>query len=123
MVFKELLVWQKAMDLVEEVYKISAFLPKEETFSLAAQIKRAAVSVPSNIAEGNSRNSIKEYINFLGIARGSNSEVYTQLLICVRLGYVKEEHIYKASLLSEEIAKMINAMIIKLSNKSGGKKE
>jgi four helix bundle protein len=79
--------------------------------------------VPSNIAEGNSRNSIKEYINFLGIARGSNSEVYTQLLICVRLGYVKEEHIYKASLLSEEIAKMINAMIIKLSNKSGGKKE
>ena len=116
-VFKELLVWQRAMDMVEEIYKISSLLPKEETFSLISQIRRAAVSVPSNIAEGNSRNSTKEYINFLGIARGSNSEVYTQLLICKKLGYLSEEQIKKAIALSEEIGKMLNAMIIKLSNK------
>ncbi len=117
------MVWQRAMELVEEIYRISSLLPKEETFSLVSQIRRAAVSVPSNIAEGNSRNSTKEYINFLGIARGSNSEVYTQLLICVKLGYVSEEHTQKAITLSEEISKMINAMIIKLLNKSNGKKE
>jgi four helix bundle protein len=116
-VFKELLVWQRAMDMVEEIYKISSLLPKEETFSLISQIRRASVSVPSNIAEGNSRNSTKEYINFLGIARGSNSEVYTQLLICKKLRYLSEEQIKKAIALSEEIGKMLNAMIIKLSNK------
>ena len=116
-VFKELLVWQRAMDMVEEIYKISSLLPKEETFSLVSQIRRAAISVPSNIAEGNSRNSTKEYINFLGIARGSNSEVYTQLLICKKLGYLSEEQIKTAIALSEEIGKMLNAMIAKLSDK------
>ncbi len=121
--FKELLVWQKAMDLVEEVYRISKLLPKDETFALVSQIRRASVSVASNIAEGNSRNSTKEYINFLGIARGSNSEVYTQLLICNRLGFLNEEQIKASITLSEEIGKMLNAMIVKLSNKRGDAKE
>lgn len=105
------------MEMVEEIYRISSLLPKEETFSLVSQIRRAAVSVPSNIAEGNSRNSTKEYVNFLGIARGSNSEVYTQLIICNRLGYISGEQTEKAIALTEEIGKMINVMIIKLSSK------
>lgn len=105
------------MEMVEEIYRISALLPKEETFSLSSQIRRAAISVPSNIAEGNSRNSTKEYVNFLSIARGSNAEVYTQLLICNRLGYVSKEQTEKAIKLTEEIGKMINVMITKLINK------
>lgn len=105
------------MDLVEEVYSLSKLLPKEETFALISQLHRAALSVPSNIAEGNSRNTTKEYLNFLGIARGSNSEVLTQLLICNRLNYLTEKQTEKAIALSEEISKMLNAMINKLSNK------
>ncbi|MBO5720510.1 MAG: four helix bundle protein [Bacteroidales bacterium] len=81
--YKNLLVWQKAMDLVVEIYKISKLLPKEEKYGISDQIRRSAVSVPSNIAEGQSRNSIKEFIQFLSIARGSLAELETQLLICV----------------------------------------
>ena len=116
-VFKDLLVWQKSMDLVEEIYRLTKLLPKEETFALASQIQRAAVSTPSNISEGNSRNSTKEYIHFLGIARGSNSELLTQLLICNRLNYLTEKQTQSAIELCEEIGKMLNAMIIKLSKK------
>ncbi len=116
-VFKDLKVWQISMDLVEEVYELTKLLPKEENFGLSLQIRRAAVSVPSNIAEGNSRNSTKEYVNFLSIARGSNSEVMTQLLICKRLGYFNDEQVKIAESLSYEISKMLNAMIAKLSNK------
>lgn len=90
-------------------------LPKEEDFGLKSQLRRAVISVPSNIAEGNSRHTTKEYVNFLSIDRLSNSEVLTQLLICNRLGYLNEEQTYKAINLIEEISKMLNAMIIKLS--------
>ena len=114
-VFKELQVWQRAMELVEEVYSLVKILPKEEDFGLKSQLRRAVISVPSNIAEGNSRHTTKEYVNFLSIARGSNSEVLTQLLICNRLGYLNEEQIGKAIDLTEEISKMLNAMIVKLS--------
>ena len=114
-VFKELQVWQRAMELVEEVYSLVKILPKEEDYGLKSQLRRAVTSVPSNIAEGNSRHTIKEYVNFLSIARGSNSEVLTQLLICNRLGYLNEKQIGKAIDLNEEISKMLNAMIVKLS--------
>ena len=114
-VFKELLVWQKAMDLVEEIYNLTKLLPKDEDFVLKSQIRRAVLSVPSNIAEGNSRHTTKEYVNFLSIARGSNSEVYTQLLVCNRLGYLSEGQIANAIEKIEEISRMLNAMIAKLS--------
>jgi four helix bundle protein len=114
-VFKELLVWQKAMDLVEEIYNLTKLLPKDEDFVLKSQIRRAVLSVPSNIAEGNSRHTTKEYVNFLSIARGSNSEVYTQLLVCNRLGYLSEGQIANAIEQIEEISRMLNAMITKLS--------
>lgn len=80
--YRDLVVWQKGMDLVEEIYKITGFLPNEEKFGLTLQLKRAAISIPSNIAEGFERNTTKDYIKFLSIAKASRAEVETQLLIC-----------------------------------------
>ncbi len=114
--YKDLVVWQKAMDLVVETYKIARLLPREELYGLSDQMRRAAVSVPSNIAEGQARNSTKEFVKYLSIARGSNAELQTQCLICQRLGYVKEEELIKVMTLSVEIAKILNTLINKLTN-------
>ena len=76
--FQDLIVWQKATDLVIEVYNLVKELPKEEQYALSDQMRRAAVSIPSNIAEGQSRNSTKEFIQFLSVAKGSNAELQTQ---------------------------------------------
>jgi four helix bundle protein len=84
---KDLEAWKESMRLVEEVYKISAQFPKQELYGLTSQIRRAAVSIPSNLSEGAARNGNKEYINFLGISLGSLAEVETQLIIASRLGY------------------------------------
>ena len=83
--YKDLIVWQKSMDLVIEIYKLVKKLPKEETYSLSDQMRRAVVSIPSNIAEGYTRKSTNEYLNFLSIANGSRTELETQLLICERI--------------------------------------
>jgi len=83
--YKDLQVWQESMNLVEEVYKLVKLLPKEETYALSDQLRRAVVSIPSNIAEGQNRNTGKEFIQFLYISLGSASEVETQLLIAQRL--------------------------------------
>ena len=112
--YKGLIVWQKAMDLVVETYRIIKSLPREEQYALCDQMRRAVISIPSNIAEGHMRKTKKEYVNFLSVARGSNAEIQTQLLICVRLGYVKEEAVSKAAGLAEEVGKMIQAIIQKL---------
>ncbi|MBQ2746304.1 MAG: four helix bundle protein [Clostridia bacterium] len=116
--YKELLVWQKAMDLAEEIYKLTASIPKTESIGIISQLRRAAVSIPSNIAEGQMRQTTKEYINFLCIARGSNAEVETQLLLCSRIGYLSEEKTEKALSLTTEIVKMLNALISKLNSVS-----
>ncbi|WP_447529203.1 four helix bundle protein [Vreelandella sp. TE19] len=87
---QELRVWQQAMDLVEEVYRLTAKFPSNEKFGLTSQLRRAAVSIPSNIAEGAARGSSKDFIRFLFIARGSLSEIETQLLISLRLGYLED---------------------------------
>lgn len=87
--YKDLKVWQEAINLVEEVYQIINSFPKNETYALADQLKRAVVSIPSNISEGASRNTLKEYIQFLYIALGSSSEVETQLIIAERLGHIE----------------------------------
>ena len=107
---KELTVWQKAMELVVEVYGLVKKLPKEETYALSDQMRRAVVSIPSNIAEGNARGSEKEFLRFLSIAQGSNAEIETQLLICVQLGYLYEGEIQTALVLSEEVSKMIRGL-------------
>jgi four helix bundle protein len=86
--FRDLEVWQRGMDLVEDVYRISATFPTTETYGLASQLRRAAVSIPSNLAEGHTRASTKEYLNHLSMAQASLAEVGTQLEIAMRLGYI-----------------------------------
>ena len=83
-------VWKRSMDLVETIYKVSTQFPKEEIYGLTRQIRRSAVSVPSNIAEGAARKSDKEFIQFISIAMGSLSEVETQYQLSVRLGFIEE---------------------------------
>jgi len=112
--YRELIVWNKSMELVVEVYNLTKMLPKEELYALTNQLRRAVVSIPSNIAEGNGRHTPKAYIRFLAIARGSKSEVETQLEICVRLNYLSSEQVRKAIALCSEVGKMLNSMIQKL---------
>lgn len=113
--YKELMVWEKSMDLVEEVYRIVSLLPKQEQFALSDQLRRAVVSVPSNIAEGYGRYAVRDYNRFLSIARSSKNEVETQLYICVRLKYISENDIEKAFALCDEIGRMLNSLINKLN--------
>ena len=108
--FKDLFLWQRAMDLVVEVYDLVKKLPKEELFALSDQIRRAVISIPSNIAEAQGRNSSKEFIHFLSIAKGSKAELETQLLLCVRINYLKELEIEKAMSLVEEVGKMLHSL-------------
>src|SRR6185295_7508902 len=86
--YRDLIVWQSAMQLAEDTYKLCARFPRSERFGLGAQLQRCAVSVPLNIAEGQARGSTRDYLRFLSIARGSAAEVETQLLLAQRLGYV-----------------------------------
>ena len=109
--YRELIVWQKAMDLVEEVYRLVKLLPREETYALSDQMRRAAVSIPSNIAEGHGRNSEKEFLRFLSIAQGSRAELDTQIEICIRLKYIDVEQVVAAQNLSNEVGKMLRKMI------------
>jgi len=89
--FEELKIWQKAMDITEDVYKLSSSFPKEEKYGLTSQIRRCAVSIPSNIAEGAGRNTNGEFKQFLGIANGSSYELLTQLYLSKRLELSSEE--------------------------------
>ncbi|MCT2562968.1 four helix bundle protein [Chryseobacterium herbae] len=109
--FKELLVWQKSIDFVTEIYKITGSFPKDEMYGLISQIRRASVSIPSNIAEGNSRRSKPDYLQFLKIARGSCAEVETQLIISKNLNYFSEENYKKLNEDIIEISKMLNGLI------------
>ena len=113
--YKDLIVWQRSMELAEEVYRLVKKLPKEELFALSDQIRRAVISIPSNIAEGYERNSTKEYIHFLSIAKGSKAELETQLLLCVKIDYLKESEIQKAMCLVDEVGKMIYSLQKKLT--------
>ena len=105
--YRDLVVWQKAMDLTTMLYQIVRKLPKEETYALSDQMRRAAISIPSNIAEGFGRNSTKEYTHFLYITKGSVCELETQLMLCVRIEYLTEIEIQPIMILLEEIGKMI----------------
>ena len=115
MSFRELTVWQKAVELTVEVYRLAKKLPKEELYHLSSQMRRAAVSIPSNIAEGQSRKSSKEFANFLSIAQGSKAELETQLLICNRLHYLTKDDTAPAMDLLTEVGKMITALAQKLT--------
>ncbi len=112
--YKDLVVWQKSMFLVKTIYIVTKKLPKEETYALADQMRRACVSVASNIAEGYERGSTKEYVQFLVIARASKAELETQLQICTMLNYLTTEEIAESLTLCEEVGKMLNSIINKL---------
>ena len=107
---RDLVVWQKAMDLVEVVYRLSDQFPSDERFRLTSQIARAVVSVPSNIAEGNARWSRNDYVRFLAIAKGSLMETETQVMLAIRLGYVTDESARHALDLIVEISQMLTVM-------------
>lgn len=110
--FKELIVWQKSMLLVSEIYRVTKGFPKFETYALASQMQRAAVAIPSNIAEGYKRNHKPEFIQFLGIANASSAELETQLLIA-KTEYSEIDYIRAESLLNE-VQRMLHSMIMKL---------
>ncbi|MBQ7705925.1 MAG: four helix bundle protein [Selenomonadaceae bacterium] len=113
---KDLIVWQKSMKLFVEVYKLVKLLPKEETYALSDQMRRAVVSIPSNIAEGFGRNSTREYIQFLSIARGSCFELDTQIQGCLLIEYFTEKNAKVSLDLLDEIGRMLSAMINKLKS-------
>ena len=110
---KDLIVWQKSMILVKELYRITRFFPKEEIYGITSQMRRAAVSIPSNIAEGYGRGHYKECVQFLYIALGSASELETQLLICKDVAYICEEDFNLLNDLNIEIVKMLSSLINK----------
>jgi four helix bundle protein len=108
--FRELVVWQKSMDLAVLVYTLVERFPDSERFAMSGQITRAAVSVPANIAEGNARGSKREFAQFIAIARGSLAEVETYILLAIRLGYVTEADAAHLLLRITEISKMLNSL-------------
>ena len=118
--FRDLVVWQKAMDLVVLVYEITKQFPIDERYALTSQLKRASVSVPSNIAEGYGRNSTIDYIRFLQISLGSLYELDTQLELANRLGFASEDAAKDALELCAEIEKMLVALISKLRARTNG---
>ncbi|MEO9210542.1 MAG: four helix bundle protein [Ginsengibacter sp.] len=114
--FKELLVWQKSMDLVELVYKLIDCFPKDEKYGLVSQVQRCAVSIPSNIAEGSGRASKKEFQHFLSIAIGSSFELETQLILAFKFNYIAESQLNEFEKLVSEIQKMIHGLYKSLNN-------
>lgn len=115
MTTEDLKVWQKAISLVEEVYCITKNFPDEERFGLTSQIRRSAVSIPSNIAEGNGRRTSNDFLRFLSIARGSLSELQTQCIIANKLRYLSKDEFANLSSKIEELFKMIHSFQEKIT--------
>lgn len=112
--YRDLLVWQKSMALVTEVYKLSKLFPDEETYGLTSQMRRCAVSIPSNIAEGYGRNSTSDYVRFLRVASASLYELQTQAEIALNLRYLKKSDFDKLYESSREIERMLSSLVRKL---------
>lgn len=114
---KDLIVWQKAILLTQVIYSLTKQFPMDEVFGLTNQIRRAVISVPSNIAEGFNRGSDKEFIYFLRVAKGSAAEVETQLIISKKLNYINDDDVKPALDLYNEIVRMLGTLIIKIEKK------
>jgi four helix bundle protein len=114
--FKDLVVWQRAIQMSLAIYKLTSSFPASERFGLTNQLRRASVSVASNIAEGYGKSSKGEYVSFLGHARGSNGEVQTQLVISKGLGFGSQESMEQAESLSNEVGRMLVVMMKKLKS-------
>ncbi len=113
--YRDLVVWQKAMELTVCIYKLTQAFPKDEVNGLSAQMRRASVSIASNIAEGRGRLTPREFRQFLGVAQGSTYELQTQLLVARRLGMCNEDSLRSAESLGNEVSKMLGSFIQKLS--------
>jgi len=113
--YRDLVVWQKSMTLVTEIYKITKIFPKDEIYGLVTQMRRCAISIPSNIAEGYGRNSTNDYIRFLRISIGSLNELQTQLEISHNLNYFEEKDFRKFYESSREVERMISSLIRKIT--------
>ncbi|MBJ7320460.1 MAG: four helix bundle protein [Alphaproteobacteria bacterium] len=116
--YRDLLVWQKALTWVELVYAATREWPSDERFGLISQVRRACVSVPSNIAEGCARRSTPEFLRFLSIARGSLAEVETQLIIAQRLTYLEDAALTRLLDSADEISRMLSGLISKLEERT-----
>ncbi len=112
--FRELTIWKSGIELVKKIYLLTESLPNTEKFGLISQMQRASVSIPSNIAEGSSRNSEIEFKRFLEIAIGSSFELETQLIICEKLGFLKEEDMQETLESISQLQKQINTLIGKI---------
>lgn len=109
--YRELIAWQKAIDLVESVYRATRTWPREELYGLTNQVRRAVISVPANIAEGQGRSSVKEFMQFVSIANGSLHEVETHLLISHRLGYIDEASCEHLMYHTAEVGRLLNGLM------------
>ena len=112
--YRDLRVWQKAMALVVESYRVAKLLPKSETYGLIGQIQRAAVSIPANIAEGHGREHLGDYVRHLSIANGSLMELETHFLIAVELAYVSSDDVGRALEMTSEVGRMLTGLTQKL---------
>jgi four helix bundle protein len=119
--YRDLLVWQKAVDLIEEIYRLSRLLPPEERFVLSDQLRRAALSVSNNIAEGSGRGTTPDLRNFLSTARGSVKETESMLLVSERLRFLKASQTAKALALTDEVSRMLWSLRASLGRKSGNR--
>lgn len=108
--YQDLEVWQKAMTLAEECYRVTTTFPKDELFGMTSQIRRAAASIPANIAEGQGRQHTKEFLNFLSVARGSLKEVETHLMLSQRVGLITRERLEPLLKLTDEISRMMSGL-------------
>jgi len=113
--YRDLVVWQKGIAIAKEIYLLTKQLPADEKFGLVSQMRRAAVSVPSNIAEGQARHTTGEFIQFISHAEGSVAELDTQLSLCQDLGLLTQKEITAAADLLEELRRMLNGLRRKLS--------
>jgi four helix bundle protein len=116
--YKELNVWKKSFELVHSVYRVTRVFPREELFALVSQMRRAAISIPSNIAEGCSRKTTREYIQFVQIAFGSAAELETQIALAKELGYLSDEEFGHLNSKTHEVLKMLNGLLSSLKRKS-----
>ena len=118
--FRDLHVWQRAMDLCQDIYRLTSGFPDEERFGLISQMRRAAVSIPSNVAEGQGRATPKEFLHFLTIARGSLKELETQILLSAKLGYVHRDNSEGCLASITEVGQLLGALIRAIRRRAEG---
>jgi four helix bundle protein len=120
--YRDLIVWQKAIELTVCIYKLTRFLPKDEAYGLSSQMRRASVSIASNIAEGRGRLNPAEFRQFLGVAQGSTYELQTQIVVADSLCFASAEDLKQATALSDEVSKMLSSFIHTLNSAASKKK-